>query len=64
MQHLTFALETWEEANRLKDMLWNDYSVRGELEMIPQENGRYRLMAISEKDLTAEQLAALPGKQD
>jgi hypothetical protein len=63
LQHLTFALESWDEANQLKDMLWNMYNVRGELETIPQEHGRYRLIAISEKDLTADQLAALPGKQ-
>lgn len=63
MQHLTFGVDSLAEANQLKDILWDTYRVRGEVELIPQEHSKYRVNVISEKDLTPAQLEKLPGKQ-
>ncbi|OLZ10559.1 hypothetical protein [Sulfobacillus thermosulfidooxidans] len=62
MQHLIFAVDSLEAAMELKDMLWEQLEVRGEVELIPQEHSKYRLNVISEKTLSTQQLEKLPGK--
>lgn len=63
LQHLTFGVDSLTEAQNLKNILWDSYEVRGEVEIIPQEHDKYRVNVISEKDLTPSQLEKLPGKQ-
>ena len=62
MQHLIFSVDSHEEALELKNLLWNRFDVRGEVELIPQEHSKYRINVISEKSLSAQQLDKLPGK--
>ncbi|MCL4318574.1 MAG: hypothetical protein M1596_01555 [Firmicutes bacterium] len=62
MQHLTFSVDSHQKAIELKDMIWDQIGVRGEVELIMQEHDKYRVNVISEKALTTAQLDKLPGK--
>ena len=62
MQHLTFSVDSHQKAIELKDMIWDQIGVRGEVELIMQEHEKYRVNVISEKALTTAQLEKLPGK--
>ncbi len=62
MQHLIFSVDSRSQAIALKDMIWDQFGVRGEIELISQEHEKYRVNVISEISLTTSQLEKLPGK--
>jgi hypothetical protein len=55
-------VDSRDAAIALKDMIWDQFGVRGEVELIPQEHEKYRVNVISEKTLSTSQLEKLPGK--
>lgn len=51
MQYLTFEFDKESEMREVARRLWNGLGVTGELHMIPQPGGRWRLIVNSEKEL-------------
>lgn len=61
MQRLTVTVDQESESQRVLALLWNQFGIRGEVQVRPLD-GRYRLDIIAERDLSADEMARLPGK--
>lgn len=61
MQRLSITVEQESERERIVELLWHRFAVRGEVHVRPSD-GRFRLDIIAERDLTPDELARLPGK--
>lgn len=62
MQKFSVLLETEDQAREVMNLLWNTWGIRGEMELVPMD-GQFKLDVVSEKDLTTQQVEALPGKR-
>lgn len=63
MQKFSLLLDSEDQARDVMRMMWNDWGIRGEMEMVPMD-GRYKLDVVSEQDLTTQQFESLPGKRN
>lgn len=61
---ISFALEFDDEQALRQSVrkLWQQHGVRGEFELLPLGNGRWRLSVHSERQLRLSTLENLPGK--
>ena len=62
MQKFSLLVESESQAREVIDLMWNEWGIRGEMELVPLE-GQYKLHVIAEKDLSPQQLEKLPGKR-
>ncbi len=61
MQRVSITVDQESERQQVMDLLWHQFGIRGEVQVRPLD-GRFRLDIIAERDLTADELARLPGK--
>lgn len=61
---MSFALEfnSKEELTKAVTALWEEYGITGETEVMPMENGKWRLYIYSEVDLDQEKIQKLGGE--
>lgn len=62
MQKLSLVVSSLDEARSVVELMWNEWGIRGEIEVIPMD-GQVKIDVISEQDMTDLQLASLPGKR-
>ncbi len=63
IQSIALEFDARDDMEKTASLLWNKYDVTGELEMMPLEDGRFRLTIHSEKQLRDSTLEKLPGKR-
>lgn len=63
MQKFSLLVDSEDEARECVRLLWDEWGMRGEIELVPLE-GQYKVDVVSEKDLTTAQLEKLPGKRN
>ncbi|MGI6037948.1 MAG: hypothetical protein ACOYD6_06935 [Limnochordia bacterium] len=61
---VSFALDfnSREEMKKVADKLWKQLKITGETEMVPLDNGKWRLIVHSEKQLRQTTIESLEGE--